>query len=392
MIQPVVEPCHRSQEDDNSVRIKAECVRVIYQNRIPSLIAVFITSFLPLIIGLQEQTRVVTLISVCILWLYVFVNWELCRWFNRSDLSDEKTTKWGLFFYVEHFALATILSSTFLTYVINGIDGSVEYLILVTLGFSAGSVVAFHQLKWAPPVFLFTAISPQILYHLLQQSKSSYMIAVMLSIILVFMCIVSFEQHKKWIKTLSLSFELEAEKKKADRIARIDLLTGLYNRRAFYEIAPQYLLKSAQYGRPVSIVMLDIDHFKKINDEFGHGAGDRVLTTVADILKKQTRTGDVVSRLGGEEFAILLPETDQDRAFALVEMLREAIGSGTVVERNGTIHVTSSFGIVTSTGEGRSVDDLLNMADWALYDAKDQGRNKTAIFEESGLCQVMKEA
>ncbi|WP_316858925.1 GGDEF domain-containing protein [uncultured Cohaesibacter sp.] len=369
------------QIEDNKIRIRAECVRVIYQNRIPSLVSVLVASFLPIIVGLQEETRPVTLLSVLVLWVYVAINWVLCRWFNRSVLTERQMVRWGLVFYVEHFALAVLLTSIFSYYVLIGVEGAVEYLILVTLGFSAGSVSAFHQMKWAPPIFITSSVSPQIIYHFSQGTRSNSIIAIMLMIILVFMCVISFEQHKTWIRTLALSLELEAEKKKADLIARIDLLTGLFNRRAFYEIAPKFIEQGRRHHRPVSIVMLDIDHFKTVNDKHGHGVGDRVLASIAKCLKTHIRSSDVVGRLGGEEFALLLPETDRSGAVALVEKLRKAVSDLSFSEESDHFHVTSSFGIVSTEDMEGPLEGLLTMADWALYQAKEQGRNRTIIFE-----------
>nr|WP_320116807.1 diguanylate cyclase [uncultured Desulfuromonas sp.] len=366
---------------DQNVRITAECVRVVYQNRIPSLVSVLIASFLPFAVGLLPQTRTGTFISVCLLWLFVAANFALCHWFNRSDLPDKDAVKWGRFFYVEHFFLAMLLGSIFFYFVVNGIEGAPLYLILVSLGFSAGSVSAFHQLKWAPPIFMATIITPQVVYYFLQQSKSSNVVAVMLLIILVFMSIISLEQHKNWIKTLALSFELESAKKEAEWIARIDLLTGLYNRRAFYEVAPKFLGNAKRYKRPVSVIMLDIDYFKNINDAYGHAVGDTVLVKIAELLKTQLRGSDLVGRMGGEEFAILLPDTDQDGAFILVEKLREKIKQLSFDECGFNFNVTSSFGLVAYSGADESLDALLKKADAALYQAKNEGRDKTIVFE-----------
>nr|WP_320050914.1 GGDEF domain-containing protein [uncultured Desulfuromonas sp.] len=363
------------------LRIYAECVRVIYQNRIPSLVSVLIASFIPLVVGLGVETRTVTLISVSILWFFVVANFMLCHWFNKTALSDEATVKWGTFFYVEHFFLAILLDVIFFYYVFQDIDGSLFYLVLVSLGFSAGSVSAFHQLKWAPAVFIATTISPQIIFYLLQPSRSSHVVAVMLLIILVFMSIISLEQHKNWIKTLALSFELDAAKREAERIARIDLLTGLYNRRAFYEIAPKFIENARRYSRSVSLVMLDIDYFKNINDTFGHSVGDRVLVKVAELLSSQVRGADSVGRLGGEEFVILLPETDEEGAYALVEKIRNQVRCIHCDEVDGVLEVTASFGVVTCRNNDESLDSLLKKADEALYLAKDQGRNKTVIYQ-----------
>jgi diguanylate cyclase (GGDEF)-like protein len=122
--------------------------------------------------------------------------------------------------------------------------------------------------------------------------------------------------------------------------------------------------------------MLDIDHFKRVNDIHGHDAGDRTLVAVADTLRSACRLGDVVARWGGEEFVMLLPETDGDRAHAFAERLREVF-AGTVVElgNGGSTSFTASFGVAVRSG-ATSLEDVLRASDAALYAAKDAGRDR----------------
>ncbi|WP_321494673.1 GGDEF domain-containing protein [uncultured Desulfobacter sp.] len=261
-------------------------------------------------------------------------------------------------------------------------EGSLLYLIMVSFGFSAGSVSAFHQLQWAPPIFITSSMIPQIIYFLSLQSKSNIVVAAMMAITIIFMSIISMKQHKNWIRTLALSFELQVAKKEAERIARIDILTGIYNRRAFYEIAPKYIAAAKRSNSPLSVVMLDIDHFKSINDTYGHAVGDMVLASIANMLKHEIRESDIVGRLGGEEFVILLPDSDRNGAFKIVERLRQKVQ---IMNFPGyDFNVTSSFGIVVNTAH-ESIDHLLKNADSALYDAKNRGRNQTVVYEQPGI-------
>jgi len=196
------------------------------------------------------------------------------------------------------------------------------------------------------------------------------------------MSIISMKQHKNWIRTLALSFELQVAKNEAERIARIDILTGIYNRRAFYEMAPKYIAAAKRSNRPLSVVMLDIDHFKSINDTYGHAVGDIVLVSIANMIKHEIRESDIVGRLGGEEFVILLPDSDRDGAFKIVERLRQKVQSMNFPGYD--FNVTSSFGIVLNTAH-ESIDRLLKNADSALYDAKNRGRNQTIVYEQPGI-------
>ena len=158
--------------------------------------------------------------------------------------------------------------------------------------------------------------------------------------------------------------------------SRVDALTGLWNRRQFDVVANQELERARRYGEPVSLLILDIDHFKAINDSRGHLVGDAVLIEVAAILRTDTRASDCVARWGGEEFAVLMPETDGAEATRAADKIRA------VVEANAfscAMPVTLSVGIAEFHAEIDSLDDLIRRADDALYRAKTGGRNRVDL-------------
>ncbi len=159
-----------------------------------------------------------------------------------------------------------------------------------------------------------------------------------------------------------------------------DALTGLWNRRATMESLGRELARSKREGRPVGLLLADIDHFKKINDTYGHLAGDCVLQTVATRLKNAMRTYDTVGRYGGEEFLIVSPGCDEAALMRRAEHLREAIAAGPVVTREGNISVTLSLGAAVATTE-LPQDQFIKAADEALYRAKRGGRNRSELAE-----------
>lgn len=162
-----------------------------------------------------------------------------------------------------------------------------------------------------------------------------------------------------------------------ERQAHIDFLTGISSRGYFMQQAEQELTRTVRYNCNLSIFMLDIDHFKKINDTYGHKCGDLVLKKLAATCQQVLREVDIIGRIGGEEFAILLPETDKEQAIEVAERLREAIGNAEVAIENGLpVRFTASIGVTSLTGEDKNMDVLLNIADKALYQAKNAGRNK----------------
>jgi diguanylate cyclase (GGDEF)-like protein len=163
-------------------------------------------------------------------------------------------------------------------------------------------------------------------------------------------------------------------------IAQVDHLTGALTRRGFVEQAEREIARSCRYGRSSTLVMLDLDHFKAVNDTYGHTTGDQVLHQLAKLAEATLRPIDVFGRLGGEEFGILLPETGADEALIVAERLREAIASFPMQLSNGAaLKVTASFGVAVLTPTLTSVASWIEDADTMLYAAKAAGRNCTKL-------------
>ena len=190
-----------------------------------------------------------------------------------------------------------------------------------------------------------------------------------------------------------LSLEKSFHIQRVENLAQIDSVTGLFNRRSLDEIFATECDRARRMSQPLSVVMIDIDHFKKINDTYGHAAGDLVLRAVADALRRTLRDIDVVARYGGEEFAVLLPETNLEKAAVAAERMRAAVEDllirvakpGCVMSRTTPlIDVTISLGVVADTGRSTPLS-LLAAADQALYRAKRNGRNRYEIMENSSV-------
>jgi diguanylate cyclase (GGDEF)-like protein len=164
----------------------------------------------------------------------------------------------------------------------------------------------------------------------------------------------------------------------AERLATTDGLTGLLNRRTFNAQLQGRLREAQRYDRPLSLLLLDIDHFKKVNDTYGHPAGDAVLRGIADLAQKQARETDIVARYGGEEIALILPETEPSGAQAIAERIRKTAAAATHPTEQGAVQVTVSIGLATWPGQGESAEAILEAADRALYRAKQGGRNRVA--------------
>jgi len=168
-------------------------------------------------------------------------------------------------------------------------------------------------------------------------------------------------------------------------LARTDGLTSLYNRRYFFELATREFNAAHRYQRPLTIILFDVDDFKQINDNLGHAIGDAVLAQVAQVTAAQVRDVDILARYGGDEFIILLPETNSQAAFHIAERVRLGVAAIRVTTENEPLTVTLSIGVAETihTSQGKSIEEVIHRADQTLYKSKKNGRNQTSLFTES---------
>jgi len=176
--------------------------------------------------------------------------------------------------------------------------------------------------------------------------------------------------------------ELNEARKVAEEQARTDVLTGLNNRRAFFEFAEYSFAQTKRYKMPLTMIMLDIDFFKDVNDNYGHAVGDEVLKFIASLLKIHTRPTDVIARIGGEEFVILMSDCDYQSAMKAAENLCNRVEEKGVFDTDMKLAVTASFGVAAYSNSNKSVEDLVKCADEALYKAKQKGRNRVEGYSE----------
>ncbi len=190
-------------------------------------------------------------------------------------------------------------------------------------------------------------------------------------------CMSSYHEDMVDLILQSCSFAI-ARQEKIDILsnaAAIDPLTGCYNRREFENQLKKNISGAMRYKTDLSIFMFDLDHFKKVNDEYGHLAGDEVLKDIASIVQSDMREGDIVARYGGEEFIAILPGASKFKAMELAERLRIKISNKATQYNNDKIHVTASFGVAQFDHECTDIKNLIKNADDMLYKAKVKGRN-----------------
>ncbi len=195
--------------------------------------------------------------------------------------------------------------------------------------------------------------------------------------------VVEYKQAKEEAEKLAQNLSV-ANDKLREMVIR-DGLTGLYNHRHFQDVMDKELSAAERYGKRLSIILFDIDHFKKVNDTYGHPSGDIVLKQVSALLSDMVRTCDVVARYGGEEFAAILPETDNSGAVVLAERMRSSVEKLDIVANDITIKITISLGVTTFIPKVSATNkaDIIDAADKALYQSKETGRNKISVMNST---------
>jgi diguanylate cyclase (GGDEF)-like protein len=189
--------------------------------------------------------------------------------------------------------------------------------------------------------------------------------------------------HAHVDRSLSYFKRMRAYNQELQQLASHDPLTGVLNARAYYAACDQQIRLGQRLQRPFAVLFVDLDHFKRINDTLGHAAGDEVLRTVARTLKEAIRSSDLLGRIGGEEFSILLPDTDTAGAVRLAEELRRAVEACRPSTAGQSMVVTASVGVAASHGQGVSMKVLQEQADAAMYRAKQAGRNRVSLLEQT---------
>lgn len=264
---------------------------------------------------------------------------------------------------------------------------SPEFREMLAAGKREGTFHATTPLDNIQRVLSFRKVADYPLYLIVGRAKDEYLdewrrtvskSIAMLSLFFVITLLLSLLVLLYWKKLTRATDSLE-------RMAHTDFLTGLTNRRAFLEIAELELGRARRYGKPFSVLMLDIDHFKAINDSYGHEVGDKVLQKLAMLCHDGLREVDCIGRWGGEEFVVLLPETEADSAAEAAERIRVDVANSEIdTGLSLPVKLTLSIGHATLSAADKSVDELINKADEALYQAKNSGRNKVVAYTYSG--------
>lgn len=284
-------------------------------------------------------------------------------------------------FYISVIASAVIWGIIFAVIMLQqGEYASQTLMTAVICGLCAGGVVAFVPNRQLSIYYNLSMLMPASVLMLI--NRSHIILAIMVLLFSVYLIIIAYRGNREYWDALENEYLLELKSSELALLSNTDALTGLYNRRYFDQALDLEWKRSGRNKDILSVIIFDIDHFKNINDTFGHQAGDEYLTNTAATLSAVfKRDYDIVARYGGEEFIVLLPGTDAEQARQLAEQARQNIELLILYHQGKKFATTISAGIMCSVADfNTSPDYIVACADKALYKAKNEGRNRVVVF------------
>jgi len=313
--------------------------------------------------------------------LFLFQNYK------RSNPQGTDVLKWEQPYLITLIisSLSWGLGAVILTYKQPLLYQLLSYFVL--MGMAGAALGVYSSIRYIAITTIASVLLPTTVWFFIQGSRTPVLIA--LASLLFFASAIRGTKilARTLHQTFQLSNELTQARDTAERLARTDTLTSLNNRRAFKELCNQRILYCQRHQHEVSLLLLDLDFFKNINDQFGHDAGDSALQQLAKILSDTVRSSDICGRIGGEEFAILLSKTGIAEASLVAEKLRLSIERTLIKTPEGEFSITASIGITCGND---SLGSLLKAADKAMYKAKQAGRNRVVCDDSKQVGRVSK--
>lgn len=374
-----------SQSENNEAievreeQILADQVAALYSQVIPSMIGNLAIGLLTTILFYSKIDQGLLLTWFTAVVLINLGRGTLALVYNSMEIPIDKARRWMTYFLIGVLMSGITWGSTCLLFA-----GTLEHEQHYVLGFilgglAGGAAPILASVRGAYILFLLTTMVPVVLMLLMQGDLTSQTMAGMFTVFILIMLMTAIRIHKLMRDSIVLRHKL-------DHMAHVDQLTGIPNRRSFDESLQQEWARARREHYLLSLIMIDIDHFKPFNDNLGHQAGDVALQKVAKILHAEARRpGDIAARFGGEEFGLLLPRTDKPGAGEIAEHLRRNIRNLAIphpVAPGG--YLTISLGISCAIpSSGQSLDELISQADAALYEAKAAGRDRIKIYASS---------
>jgi diguanylate cyclase (GGDEF)-like protein len=251
-------------------------------------------------------------------------------------------------------------------------------MFIVVIAIITAATLSMSSLYHVYLVYILAMVIPQMMIMAYYGDVQHIALIMFILIYIPAIILLSKSMLNNRISSIQAHEELAATTEKFRQLSITDKLTNIYNRRYFFEMSHNLLLIAAREKKHATLLMLDVDYFKQVNDRYGHQAGDHVLVELSKLIKNLLRKSDLLARIGGEEFAILLNDTSLIQSKTIAEKLRVLIANTPIIHNGITIHTTISIGLAEVNSENTDIEHLYKQADKQLYIAKNAGRNKVA--------------
>jgi len=363
--------------------IQCDKLKLLYNQSVQAVFFSVATAFLYAVIIWPQVNHQHIIIWLCIVFVTSSFRLFLFQNYKRSDPQGSDVLKWERPYLITLIisSLTWGIGTVLLTHNQPLLYQLISYFILI--GMAGAALGVYSSIRYIAITTIVSVLLPATLWLFIQGTQTTVLIALASSLFFASAIrgtkILAHTLHQ----TFQLSNELTIARDTAERLARTDMLTGLNNRRAFTDLCNQRLAYCQRHQHPVSLLLLDLDYFKKINDQFGHDAGDSSLQQLAEILSETVRSSDICGRIGGEEFALLLSNTEMAEASLVAEKLKLTIEHSVIKTAEAQFSITASIGVASCHD---SLEALLKAADNAMYKAKHSGRN-CVICDESKPAQ-----
>lgn len=317
------------------------------------------------------------------IWLGAQIVYVTFRLYNAKQLekyllekNDEQLKKHTIYFFI-------VLVFSAITWTIGTVLGFIFapavyqfFSLLMIMGIITASLISVSLLYEIYIVYFLFLILPQFVLMLMAGTHASYATSLLMLIYIPSTIILSKAMSKNYISDIQVAKDLKENTDKLYELSITDFLTKVYNRRYFFETAQNYILTAKRENKELSLLMLDIDFFKSINDTYGHQAGDTVLISLCEEIKAITRESDLFARVGGEEFVLLLANTSYEGAKIIAQKIRSTIQDKVFKHQGTEINVTISIGLASLNTKNDTIEKLYKDVDAKLYLAKENGRNR----------------
>ena len=364
--------------NDFDKNVQSDKLKLLYHQSFPAIFYGLIAAFIYANILWSQINK-----DWLFIWLSAIVLFSLLRLFlfltyRHQNPQGQDVLKWErpYFFTLMMSALVWGVGTALLSYNLSFLYQTITYFIL--MGMAGSALTVYSAIRYFSISAVGIILLPiTILFFLIERHA-----AIMMATLGVVFIISAFRSTRVLSETLHYSYMLThalgRAKEEAEKLASIDMLTGINNRRAFTELAKNQVEYCKRHEHPVSAIVLDADHFKNINDTYGHASGDAELQHLSQILQSLTRASDIIGRIGGEEFAVLLTSTNVKDAMLVAEKLKSWIADNPVHIEDEYFSITVSIGVASD--DKYDLELLLNNADKAMYKAKRAGRNQVICF------------